>query len=64
MKNIPIFKSNEPIPCERVIDVDQVYNSGQLVKCIFNGQLVYMTEKDCKALRCKSRGLGIKPFGI
>ena len=50
MKNIPIFKSNEPIPCERVIDVDQVYNSGQLVKCIFNGQLVYMTENDCKAL--------------
>lgn len=50
MKNIPIFKSNEPIPCERVIDVDQVYNSGQLVKCIFNGQVVYMTENDCKAL--------------
>lgn len=50
MMNIPIFKSNEPIPCERVIDVDQVYTSGQLVKCIFNGQLVYMTEKDCNAL--------------
>lgn len=50
MKNIPIFKSNEPIPCAFVIDVDYVYNSGQWVKCIFNGQVVYMTEKDCKAL--------------
>ena len=57
------MKEKNSLPCNRVINVDQVYKSGQLVKCIFNGQVVYMNKKDCKALW---RGITVaqaKPLG-
>lgn len=44
------MKEKNSLPCNRVINVDRVYTSGQLVKCIFNGQVVYMNKKDCKDL--------------
>ena len=47
---LPVFHARENLSCNRVINVDDVYNSGQLVKCILNGQVVHMTERDCKAL--------------
>ncbi|WP_164726319.1 hypothetical protein [Veillonella sp. 3913] len=44
------MKEKNSLPCTGVINVDRVYTSGQLVKCIFNGQVVYMNKKDCKDL--------------
>lgn len=49
-QEVNTMKEKNSLPCNRVINVDQVYKSGQLVKCIFNGQVVYMNKKDCKAL--------------